>query len=55
MNWYLIIILGVLAIILIIFLEKENQKDEIELEDKLKDNYTKPNHKHVDTEMDRKT
>jgi protein-S-isoprenylcysteine O-methyltransferase Ste14 len=53
MNWYVIIIIGVLAIALIVFLVIRNQKDEIDLEEKLNDDYSKPKHEHIDTDMDR--
>jgi protein-S-isoprenylcysteine O-methyltransferase Ste14 len=55
MNWYVILIIGVLVIVLITFLIFRNQKDEIDLEEKLNDEYTKPKHEHIDTDMDRKT
>jgi low affinity Fe/Cu permease len=55
MNWYVIIIIGVLAIALIGFLVIRNQKDEIDLEEKLNDDYAKPKHEHIDTDIDRKT
>jgi low affinity Fe/Cu permease len=55
MNWYILIIVGVAAISLIVFLIIRNQKDEIDLEEKLNDDYTKSKHEHIDTEIDRKT
>ena len=55
MNWYAIIIIGIVVIALITFLIYRNQKDEKDLEEKLNDDYTKPIHEHIDTEIDRKT
>ena len=55
MNWYIIVIIGVLVIGLITFLIYRNQKDEKKLSEKLNDDYTKPKHEHIDTEIDRKT
>jgi hypothetical protein len=55
MNWFAIIIIGVLANALITFLVILNQKDEIQLENKLDNNYPKPKHEHIDTDIDRKT
>ncbi len=55
MNWYILIIVGVAAIALIIFLVIRNQKDEIDLKKKLNDDYIKPKHEHIDTEVDRTT
>jgi hypothetical protein len=55
MNWYVIIIMGLLAIALIVFLIIRNQKEKIDLEEKLNDDYIKPKHEHIDTDMDRKT
>ena len=55
MNWYVIIIIGVLAIALIVFLVIRNQKDEEDLEKTIEDDYVNPKHEHIDTEIDRKT
>ncbi len=48
MNWTLIILVGVCAIALIIFLVMRNQKDEVELEEELKNDYRKPNAEDAD-------
>jgi hypothetical protein len=55
MNWLTIILIGGLAIALIIFLVLRNIKDEKDLEDKLDNDYPKPKHEHIDTDIDRKT
>jgi low affinity Fe/Cu permease len=55
MKWDVLILIGVLIITLIISLVIRNQKDKKDFEDKIKDDYTKPKHEHIDTDMDRKT
>jgi hypothetical protein len=42
MNWYILIPFGIAVIALIVFLVKRNQKDEVQLEDQLKNDYPKP-------------
>lgn len=42
MNWYILIPFGIAMIALIVFLIKRNQKDETQLEDQIKNDYTKP-------------
>ena len=41
MSWFILIIVGVLAVALIVFLIVRNQKDERQLEKQLNDDYTK--------------
>lgn len=53
MNWTLIIIVGVCAIALIIFLVMRNQKDESEYEENLKNDYHKPNAEDVDIDSNK--
>jgi hypothetical protein len=42
MNWLIIIIAGILAIALIVFLVRRNQKDEKQFEKQLDNDYPKP-------------
>ncbi len=42
MNWAIIILVGISAIALIVFLIRRNQKDEKQLENKLNNDYPKP-------------
>ncbi len=42
MNWYIITLAGIAAIVLIVFLVKRNIKDEAKFEDQLKEDYHKP-------------
>ncbi|HLO79932.1 MAG TPA: hypothetical protein VK166_03185 [Chitinophagaceae bacterium] len=53
MNWYIIILAGIAAIVLIVFLVKRNLKDEEKFEDQLKEDYHKPREEDVnDTTID---
>jgi low affinity Fe/Cu permease len=52
MNWPLIIILGIAAIALIVFLVRRNQKDEKAFEDQLDNDYRKPKDEEGDVEID---
>jgi uncharacterized membrane-anchored protein YhcB (DUF1043 family) len=42
MNWPVIIIVGIILLALVVFLVKRNIKDEKEVEQQLKDDYSKP-------------
>lgn len=42
MNWTIIILVGIGALALVIFLVRRNMKDENELEEQLKNDYPKP-------------
>lgn len=55
MDWLLLIIAGVGAIALIIFLVVRNQKDEKELEDKIKNDYRKPTAEYIDIDSNEVT
>jgi low affinity Fe/Cu permease len=55
MKWDVLILIGVLIIALIGYLVILNQRDKKDLEQKLNDDYIKPKHEHIDTDMDRKT
>ncbi|MGZ5219071.1 MAG: hypothetical protein ACXWWD_07625 [Chitinophagaceae bacterium] len=52
MNWPLIIIFGIAAIALIVFLIVRNQKDEKEFENRLKNDYRKTKDEEGDAEID---
>jgi hypothetical protein len=53
MNWYIIILAGIAATVLIVFLVKRNLKDEATFEDQLKEDYHKPRDTDVnDTTID---
>ena len=52
MNWPVLIIFGIIALALIIFLIVRNQKDEKEFEDNIKNDYHKPKDEEGDTEID---
>jgi low affinity Fe/Cu permease len=52
MNWQLIIIFGVAAVTLIIFLVVKNLKDKKELENKIKQDYKKPRDNEGDIEIE---
>jgi flagellar biosynthesis/type III secretory pathway M-ring protein FliF/YscJ len=52
MNWVIIIIVGVLAVALIVFLIIRNQKDEKEFEGELNNDYPKPRDEEGDIEID---
>lgn len=54
MNWPLLIIFGIAAIALIVFLVIRNQKDEKNFETQLKDDYHKTKDEEGDVEIDEK-
>jgi FtsZ-interacting cell division protein ZipA len=43
MNWTILIIVGILALVLIVFTTIRNQKDKKDLEKELNDDYSKLN------------
>lgn len=55
MNWPILIIVGILAIALVIFLVKRNWQDEKEFEKQLDDDYPKPPHDTDDIDTDELT
>jgi hypothetical protein len=55
MNWFIIIIVGILAISLIVYFIIRNQKDEKEFEKELDNDYPKPRNEHGDIEIDEQT
>ena len=55
MNWLVIIIFGILAISLIVFLVIRNQKDEKDFEKELDNDYPKPGSESEDIEIDKLT
>jgi hypothetical protein len=54
MNWPVLILFGIAAIALIVFLVVRNVKDEKELEDQIKNDYRKPKDEEGDIEIDKK-
>ena len=52
MNWIVIILVGIAAITLLVFLIIKNQKDEKEFEKKVNNDYPKPRDEKGDTEID---
>ena len=52
MNWPLIIVVGLAAIVLIVFFIVRNQKDKKQFEDQLKDDYPKTKDEEGDIEID---
>ncbi len=52
MNWTIIIIVGILAVSLLVFLIIRNQKDEAEFEKKQNNDYPKPKDEKDDSEID---
>lgn len=52
MNWTVLILFGIAAIALIVFLVWRNMKDEKQLENKIKSDYRKPKDDEGDTEID---
>jgi hypothetical protein len=54
MNWPVLILVGIAALGLIIFLVVRNQKDEKEFEEQLKQNYHKTKDEEGDVEIDEK-
>lgn len=55
MDWYILIPFGIVAIALIVFLIRRNQKDEKGFEEQLKDDYPKPKNEMGDTDVDEVT
>lgn len=55
MNWLIVIIVGILAIALIVFLVVRNQKDEKKLEKELYNDYPKPRNEEGDIEINELT
>ena len=55
MNWLVIIIFGILAISLIVFLVIRNQKDEKDFEKELDNDYPKRGSESEDIEIDQLT
>ena len=55
MNWFVLIIFGILAIGLIVFLVIRNQKDEKDFEKKLNNDYPKPRSEDGEIEIDKLT
>ncbi len=55
MNWLVIIIIGILAIALIVFLVRRNQKDEKQFEKQLDSDYPKPRTDEGDIDIDKLT
>ena len=53
MNWPLLILAGIAALALIIFLVIRNQKDERKFEDQLKNDYPKSKDEEGDAEIDK--
>ena len=52
MNWPVLILFGIAAIALIVFLVVRNQKDEKKLEDQLNNDYHKTKDEEGDTETE---
>lgn len=52
MNWLIIIVVGILAIFLIIFLVIRNQKDKKKFTGQLNNDYSKPRDEEGDIEVD---
>ena len=52
MNWPVLIIFGIAAIALIVFLVIRNQKDESDFENQLKNDYHKTKNEEGDIEID---
>lgn len=55
MNWLILIIFGIIAIALIVFLIIRNQKDEKKFEKQLDNDYPKSNREDGDKEIDELT
>ncbi len=55
MNWLILIIFGILAIALIVFLVVRNQKDEKDFIKELNNDYPKPKSEDGDIEIDKLT
>ena len=54
MNWPILVVFGIAAIVLIVFLVRRNIKDEKELEEKIKQDYHKSRDEEGDAEIDQK-
>ena len=52
MNWTILIIVGILVIALVVFTIIRNQKDKIELEEKLKNDFPKKTDQRGEIEED---
>ncbi len=52
MNWLFLILFGIAAIALIVFLVKRNNKDEKVFEDQMNNDYHKSKEEEGDTEID---
>ena len=52
MNWPVLILFGIAAIALIVFLVRRNIKDEKQLEEKIKQDYHKSKDEEGDAEVD---
>ena len=55
MNWVLIIVVGILAVALIVFLVIRNQKDKKKFTDQLNNDYPKREAEEADIEIDELT
>lgn len=55
MNWTVLILFGIAAIALIVFLVVRNQKDEKVFEDQIKNDYHKTKDEEDDAEIDKVT
>ncbi len=53
MNWPVLILFGIIAAALIVFLVVRNVKDEKVLEDQIKNDYRKPKENEGDIEIDK--
>ena len=53
MNWPILIIIGIAAIALIVFLVVRNNKDEKVFEDQMNNDFTKPTEEKADEEIDK--
>ncbi|MBC7626104.1 hypothetical protein [Ferruginibacter sp.] len=53
MNWPVLIIVGIAAIALIVFLVVRNNKDEKVFEDQMNNDFTKPKEENADDEIDK--
>ena len=52
MNWTVILLFGIAALLLIIFIVKRNKKDEVDFEQKIKNDYPKPKERIGDIDTD---
>ena len=53
MNWLVLVIFGIAAIALIVFLIRRNIKDKKQLEEKIKQDYPKTKDEEGDAEVDK--